>query len=138
MNRVLRLLGIFILAILAVAIVFPLAPLLLPISLLAFWYFNKKKTNARFKRYAKNGMIASGVGLAFWVYIGMTTDPEPEVADLDAIETMAEVETKEIVEEDVEEAETEEERAKREAEDEMRRQLFADSRKSKEARKKQQ
>ena len=128
MKRVLKWLGLFILAILAVGLIFMSAPLLLPVSLLLFWFFNKKKPNERLKKYAKNGIIASSVGLAFWVYIGVTTDPEPEVAELATIETVSEVESKEL---------DEEKQAMREAEDEMRRELFAESQKRKEELKKE-
>ena len=123
MKKVIKLVGIFFLAILAGSLIFISAPLLLPISLLLFWFFNKKKPNERLKKYAKNGIIASSVGLALWVYIGVTADPEPEVAELATLETVAEVESKEL---------DEEKQAMREAEDEMRRELFAASQKRKE------
>lgn len=67
-------------------------PILLPISLLAIWFFTKKKPNKKFEKYAKNAAVASVLGI--FIFFGvMNLDESEELADeLDSIETVAEVE----------------------------------------------
>jgi len=67
-------------------------PILLPISLLAIWFFTKKKPNKKFEKYAKNAAVASVLGI--FIFFGvMNLDESEELADeLDSIETVADVE----------------------------------------------
>ena len=90
------------------------SPLLILISVGAFWYFTKKKPNERFRRIAKNGIIVSSIGLVFMVYALGTAD-EPEVASVADSEIVGDVEAEadeELLAE--EQAEIEAERIKKE------------------------
>lgn len=84
---------------------FPLvlvSPILLPISLIALWFFTKKKPNEKFKKFAKYSAIASILGLVFFIIIGSSETGDVDVASDQATEEVV------VAEEDSEEVNTKE------------------------------
>lgn len=84
---------------------FPLvlvSPILLPISLIALWFFTKKKPNEKFKKFAKYSAIASILGLVFFIIIGSSETGDVDVASDQATEEVV------VAEEDSEEVDTKE------------------------------
>lgn len=96
-------------------------PVLLPLSLLGLWYFTKKNPNDKFKRYAKNLTIINALGLVIMFVIPESENSHDIINDAD---TAVLVEDVAAVEDQI-------------TEDEMRRELFAESQKRKEELKKE-
>lgn len=120
LKKFMKLIGIFIVAMLAITLIPPLSIAILPIALVSLWYFSKRNPNERFKKYAKNSVIVSAIGLIF--FIGATDSEEDiEVAtDLSEEELVVnadadeEVETEEEKKELEEKEQQEEEKAQKE------------------------
>ena len=70
-------------------------PLLLPISLIALWYFTKKKPNDKFKKYAKNMTIVNALGFVLMFAIAETDDSVGVISDIDTVGLIEDVEADE-------------------------------------------
>lgn len=70
-------------------------PILLPISLIALWYFTKKKPNDKFKKYAKNMTIVNALGLVLMFTIAETDDSVDVISDIDTVGLVEDVEADE-------------------------------------------
>lgn len=132
LKRILKLFGIFILAILAIVLIPPLSIFILPVSLIALWYFSKRKPNERFKKYSKNSAIVATIGLVAFIALTDWDDAEKSV-DVASEEQVADAE---IDKEDAELGEEKKERVEKERKEREERE--EQEQKEKEAREKKE
>ncbi|GAA0355497.1 hypothetical protein GCM10008932_05640 [Alkalibacterium iburiense] len=117
--------GYFIGFIIAFSLFVYISPITLLISLLSLWYFSKKKPNEKFKKFAKNGAMASIIGLVFFVIVWNSETDEIELVSDQATEqvVVADENVEEEFEIESEEAESDDEE-KRLAEEQRQREKY--------------
>lgn len=93
-----------------------LSPVLLLVSLVGYWFFEKKKPNKRWLKYSKYASAISGVAFAFFIAIGI--DGAAEEAQQEEAISIAEVEAEST---SIVELEAEQEESRQEAESESTR-----------------
>ncbi|WP_161877700.1 DNA/RNA non-specific endonuclease [Alkalibacterium sp. MB6] len=131
----------------AFSVLIVVSPFTLVISLIALWFFTKKKPNEKFRKFAKNSVIASIVGLVFFTLMGNSESEEINVASDQATEQVVvaeedneenteEVDSQEIDFEEEEDDEDDEE--KRLAEEQKQREQYQKLQEQKQAEQKEQ
>jgi len=141
MKKFLKWFAIIIGLLMAFTVLIVISPFTLVISLIALWFFTKKKPNDKFRKFAKNGVIASIIGLVFFTVIANSESSELDVASNHATEEVVIAEdTEEVDNQEVDsvEEENEADEEKRLAEEQEQREQYQKLQEQKQAEQKEQ